>query len=251
VAQALGIERIGLYLDLDRPLEEEERATIRALVSRRREREPVAYILGYRDFYGRRFIVSPSVLIPRPDTETLVERALDSIPTDAPCRVLDVGTGSGAIALTIAAERPLATVTATDVSEAALSVAESNRESLGLTDRVTLQRADFVDPIGDFDVVVCNPPYVSTAELAALEPEVRDHEPNLALEGGADGLFVVRALFDAMEPVTRPPADMFVEVGAGQAEEVSRLARERGTWEAAGIHHDLQGMARVVHLRRT
>ena len=120
VAEALGTDRIGLYLDLHRPLLENERSAIRPLVARRRAREPVAYILGRRDFFGRRFQVTRDVLIPRPDTETLVEAALERIPETLPCRVVDVGTGSGAIAVTIAAERPRAVVTATDVSEAAL-----------------------------------------------------------------------------------------------------------------------------------
>ena len=144
VAKALGTDRVGLYLDLDRPLVDGERAAVRALVTRRRTREPVAYILGYRDFFGRRFSVSDAVLIPRPDTETLVERALALIPEEVACRVLDVGTGSGAVGLTLAAERPLVDLTATDVSAAALDVARTNAEALGVGDRVTFQEADIV-----------------------------------------------------------------------------------------------------------
>lgn len=251
VAQALGIDRVGLYLDLNRPLVDDERAAIRELVSRRRDREPVAYILGYRDFYGRRFSVSSSVLIPRPETETLVEHALACIPEDAPFRVIDVGTGSGAIALTLAAERPLATVTGTDVSEDALAVAARNAEQLGLGDRVRFERVNLVNESSEYDLVVSNPPYVTRAEIAKLEPEVRDHEPTLALEGGEDGLDVVRALLSAAAGVTHAGAQMLVEVGPGQAASALTLAERSGAWTPIGTHLDLNRIERVVHLRRT
>lgn len=184
VAKALGIDRVGLYLDLNRPLLEGERSAIRPLVTRRREREPVAYILGHRDFYGRRFAVTPDVLIPRPDTETLVEHALECIPQEAPCRVLDVGTGSGAIAVTIAAERPLATVTATDISEAALRVASKNAELHEVAARVRLEKADLLGGADQYDVIVSNPPYIASAEIKTLQAEVQEHEPIAALEAG-------------------------------------------------------------------
>lgn len=251
VAQALGIDRIGLYLDLERPLVDEERAAVRTLVTRRRAREPVAYILGHRDFYGRRFLVNHSVLIPRPDTEVLVERALEQIPVDETRAVLDVGTGSGAVALTLAAERPLATVTATDLSASALEVARSNAEAMELLERVEFQEADIVNDAGIYDVVVSNPPYVTRGEHEALEPEVRDHEPELALVAGEDGLDVIRRLLSACLSVTRRKSELLVEVGAGQADAVRRLADERDAWEFVDTYDDLQGIARVVHLRRT
>ncbi len=251
VAQALGIDRVGLYLDLNRPLVDDERAEIRALVGRRRDREPVAYILGYRDFYGRRFSVNSSVLIPRPDTETLIEHALACIPEDAPFRVLDVGTGSGAIALTLAAERPLATVTGTDISEDSLAVASMNAEQLGLEDRVRLERVNLANESSEYDLVVSNPPYVTHGEIAELEPEVRDYEPALALEGGEDGLDVVRALFSAAAGVTSTGAQMLIEVGAGQAELALAMAERSEAWTPVGSYLDLNRIERVVHLRRT
>lgn len=251
VAQALGIDRVGLYLDLNRLLVDDERAEIRALVGRRRDREPVAYILGYRDFYGRRFSVNSSVLIPRPDTETLIEHALACIPEDAPFRVLDVGTGSGAIALTLAAERPLATVTGTDISENSLAVASMNAEQLGLEGRVRLERANLVIESSEYDLVVSNPPYVTHGEIAELEPEVRDYEPALALEAGEDGLDVVRALFSAAAGVTSAGAQMLIEVGAGQAELVLAIAERSEAWTPVGSYPDLNRIERVVHLRRT
>lgn len=250
VANALGIDRIGLYLDLNRPLLEAERSAIRPLVARRREREPVAYILGHREFYGRRFRVTPDVLIPRPDTETLVEHALELIPVDSACRVLDVGTGSGVLAVTIAAERPLSEVTATDISEAALDVARDNAQRLGVGERIRFEHADLLGGSAQYDVIVSNPPYVRSAEIGALQAEVRGHEPSLALEAGDDGLDVIRALLTATERASSPGAQMVVEVGAGQAPQVVELARERSAWEPVRVVPDLNRIERVVHLRR-
>lgn len=250
VAHALRLDRVGLYLDLNRPLLEEERAAIRPLVARRRGREPVAYILGHKDFYGRRFSVTPQVLIPRPDTETLVEHALDCIPIDAPCNVLDVGTGSGAIAITIAAERPLARVHATDKSASALAVAVGNAEAHGVATRVRFEHTDLVAAGARYDVIVSNPPYVSSGELATLQAEVRSYEPTMALDGGQDGLDVVRALLRAAESVTQAGAQLLVEVGLGQAAEVMRLAASKAAWREVTVYRDLNRVDRVVHLCR-
>jgi release factor glutamine methyltransferase len=250
VAKALGTDRVGLYLDLNRPLVDEERSAIRPLVARRREREPVAYILGHRDFYGRRFEVTPDVLIPRPDTETLVEHALECIPEDAPCRVLDVGTGSGAIAVTIAAERPLAQVTATDISEAALKVASENAERLEVAGRIRFDRANLLSGAGQYDVIVSNPPYITVSDMKTLQAEVREYEPVTALEAGEDGLDVVRALLATAEPVTANGAQMLIEVGSGQAAAVVDFAAEHNAWRLVGVYPDLNRIERVVHLRR-
>ena len=250
VAKALGIDRVGLYLDLNRPLVDRERSAIRPLVARRREREPVAYILGHRDFYGRRFSVTPEVLIPRPDTETLVEHALRCIPEDAACRVLDVGTGSGAIAVTLAAERPLAFVTATDISQTALEVAAGNAERLGVEARVRFERADLLNGAEQYDVIVSNPPYIAQSEIETLQAEIRDHEPIAALEAGEDGLDVVRALLPAAEPVTASGAQMLIEIGAGQAVSVVDFAAGRTAWQPVAVYPDLNRVERVVHLRR-
>ena len=250
VAKALGTDRVGLYLDLHRPLIDGERSAIRPLVTRRREREPVAYILGYRDFYGRRFTVTPDVLIPRPDTETLVGYALECIPEDAPCRVLDVGTGSGSIAITVAAERPSATVTATDLSPAALEVAKENAERLGVADRIRFERANLLNDGERFDVILSNPPFVASADLESLPAGVRDHEASLALEAGEVGLDVIRALLTAAAGVTSKGAPMLIEVGAGQAPSVCDLAAAHPDWEPHAVHVDLNRIERVVHLRR-
>jgi len=250
VAKALGTDRVGLYLDLNRPLVDQERSAIRPLVARRREREPVAYILGHRDFYGRRFDVSPAVLIPRPDTETLVEHALECIPNDTACRVLDVGTGSGAVAVTIAAERPLSFVTATDISDAALEVASRNAERLEVNSRIRFERADLLSGAEQYDVIVSNPPYITQSEMATLQTEVREHEPVIALEAGEDGLDVVRALLTAAEPATARGAQMLIEIGAGQAASVVSFAAEHTAWQSVAVYPDLSRIERVVHLRR-
>jgi release factor glutamine methyltransferase len=250
IAEALGTDRVGLYLDLRRPLSNDERSAIRPLVARRREREPVAYILGRRDFYGRRFCVTPDVLIPRPDTETLVEQALRCIPEGTTCRVLDVGTGSGAIAITIAAERPLAVVTATDISEPALLIAAKNAERLGCANQIDFRRADLVGGAGEYDVIVSNPPYVARADLATLQAEVREHEPASALEAGEEGLDVIEALLVAAVDVTPSGAHLLTEVGAGQAPAVVELAKRHGAWEPVAVYADLNRIERVVHLRR-
>lgn len=251
VARALGIDRIGLYLDLHRPLQEAERSAIRPLVARRRDREPVAYILGHRDFFGRRFEVTPDVLIPRPDTETLVEHALAQIPKDAPSRVLDVGTGSGAIAVTLASERPAARITATDISKAALEVAGRNAAAHGVQDRITFEHVDLLRASSPYDVIVSNPPYIARTELETLQEEVRDHEPDTALFGGEDGLDVIRRLLDVARPAVEAGAHLLIEVGAAQAAAVVDLGIETGAWKRVAVYPDLDRVERVVHLRRT
>lgn len=250
VAEALGLDRVGLYLDLHRPLVDRERSSIRPLVARRREREPVAYILGHRDFYGRRFSVTPDVLIPRPDTETLVDHALDCIPADQPFRVLDIGTGSGAIAVTIAAERPVAVVTATDISQAALGVAASNAERLGVADRIRFEQADLLSGAEQYDLVLSNPPYIARSQMESLQAEVREHEPIGALAAGEDGLDIVRALLTATETATATGAQLLVEVGAGQAVSVQDFASSNTAWQSVAVYRDLNRIERVVHLRR-
>jgi release factor glutamine methyltransferase len=250
VAKALGVDRIALYLDLNRPLLESERKAIRPLVARRREREPVAYILGHRDFFGRRFRVTRDVLIPRPDTETLVERALALIPRDQACRIADVGTGSGAIAVTLAAELPLATITATDISEAALQVASENAKALGIGDRIRFQHADLLAGDEQYDFIVSNPPYVAKGELETLQAEVRSYEPEAALVAGEDGLETIRALLEAAEAATSSGAHVLVEVGAGQAPRALEIVHG-SPWRVEAVYPDLNRVERVVHLRRT
>lgn len=249
-AEALGLERVGLYLDLDRPLSTDELGRIRALVRRRRDREPVAYILGRRDFFGRTFEVTPDVLIPRPDTETLVERALERLPPDRPARVAELCTGSGIIAISLAAERPSIDVDASDIDPGALAVAQRNVDRHGLAERVRLYEGNLFEPLPRprYDLVCANPPYVREGELPGLQPEIRRYEPELALAAGPDGLDFVRRIVREAGSRLSPGGVLLLEVGAEQADRATALCAEVGLRDAMA-HRDLAGIERVVEAR--
>jgi release factor glutamine methyltransferase len=246
-AHAFGLSRVQLYTQFDRPLLAPELAAYRELVKRRQAGEPVAYLTGRKEFYSLDLAVDSRVLIPRPDTETAVEEALARLPENG--RAADVGTGSGAIALALAKARPDATVFASDVSAAALEVARANAERLGLT--VTFLEGSLAEPLralGGLDVVVANLPYVVAADLPGLAPEVRA-EPPLALDGGADGLDLVRALIASVSEVLVPGGSVVLEIGSGQAAATSELCRAAGL-EDVSIRRDLGDIERVVSARR-
>lgn len=252
IAEALGIDRVGLYLDLDRPLATSELDRVRPLLERRRAREPVAYILGRREFWGRRFDVSPAVLVPRPDTETLVERALELLPREADVQALDLGTGSGILAVTLAAERPRARIDAVDLSGEALSVARANAERHGVADRVSFHLGDLFAPLPEgrrFDLIVSNPPYIPEREVAELPPEISRFEPKLALAAGDDGLDVLRRIAADAFSWLAPGGIILVEIGMGQADAVQALFAAAGL-VALRSHADLAGIARVVEACR-
>ena len=245
LAEVLKLNRIGLYLNFDRPVQSDELAAFRALIERRGRREPIAYILGQCEFWSLTFKVGPAVLIPRGDTETLVEAALKVLPQGG--TLLDVGVGSGAIALAIAHERPDLSVEGIDLSAAALAVATENAQRLGLADRVTLRQGDLFALEGSrqYDVIVSNPPYIAVEEKATLMPEVRDFEPGLALFAGADGLDCYRALIPAAKAQLKNSGTLLVEVGAGQATAVAELFAAAGYAEIF-TSRDLAGIERVV-----
>ncbi len=254
VALALAVDRVRLYLDLDRPLNASELAEIRALVARRRKREPMAYLRGLREFYGRDMIVSPAVLVPRPDTETLVERALAILAKDSAARVLDLCTGSGCIGVTLLVERPGIHATLTDRSRDALAIAEQNAAKHAVTDRAAFCEGDLFDALAPalapFDMIVANPPYLSDAERADLEPDVRDFEPGMALFAGADGLSFVRRIATEASVQLAPGGHVLVEIGAGQGE-LARKAFEAAGWKDVVVHQDLGGRDRVVEGTRS
>jgi release factor glutamine methyltransferase len=247
LAHALGGERLDLYLDLDRPLGEPELASVRALVVRRRQREPVAYILGRREFWGRRLQVTPDVLVPRPETELLVELGLARVGEGAR-RILDLCTGSGAVAIALACERPDSSVDATDMSEAALAVARANAAAHAVDARVAFHAGDLfaaLPKMRPYALVTANPPYIREGDWGSLPPDVREHEPRLALVAGPEGVEVhVRIAREAPRWLA-PGGSLLVEVGVGQASTVAALFRDAGFAQVAA-HRDLAGIERVV-----
>jgi release factor glutamine methyltransferase len=244
IGHALGLPRIELYTNFDRPLDESELAACRALLERRGRREPVAYILGRWGFHGLDLAVDGRVLVPRPETEVLVERGLRLLDGLEAPRVADIGTGSGAIALAIKAARPDAAVTATDVSADALAVARANAAGLGL--EVELVETDLLGGVeGRFALVASNPPYIGEAEMAGLEPEVAEYEPRLATVAGPAGTEVLERLAAAAPEALEPGGWLLLECGAGQAQAVRALLAAAGATETFA-EPDLAGIERVV-----
>lgn len=244
LTEVLQLDRVGLYVNYDRPLEATELAAYRQLVGRRARREPVAYILGRSEFWSLPFTVRPDVLIPRPDTEVLVEEALQR--ADSESRILDVGTGSGAIAIALAHELPNAQLVAIDLSDAALAVAQENARLNCVAERISFQPGDLQHlPSGPFELIVANPPYIPQGDLASLQPDVRDYEPHLALAGGSDGLDCYRTLAAQSRQCLAAGGWMLLEVGLGQAEAVQQLLTQAGLIEVF-CRNDYAGVARVV-----
>ena len=251
VEAAAEATRTDIVSDPKRPLTHDQVAVLDAYVARRIAREPISHILGRKGFWKIMLQVTPQVLTPRPDTETVVELVLRDIPEHAPISILDLGVGSGAILLAILADRPAAKGLGVDVSEDALAVARDNAAQLGLAARTALLRGDWTAGLGDasFDVVVSNPPYIRSAEIDTLEPEVRDHEPRLALDGGPDGLDAYRLLAPQILRVLKPHGRFAVEIGHDQSAAVQALFRAAGAIEVATAK-DLANRDRVVSGRR-
>ncbi len=238
-----GVSRLDIVTDPYRELSTVQLAAVEVLATRRAAREPIAYILGRKAFWNVELAVDPSVLIPRPETELLVETALELLPSDAPARVLDLGVGSGAILLSVLAERGLATGVGVDKSAEALAVAVANAASLGLDGRAQFSKADWAAG-GRFDLGLSNPPYIRSADIVGLAPELR-YEPRLALDGGEDGLDAYRAILNALPGLLAPLGAYAFEVGEGQADAVAAMAAAQGL-TAMPHRRDLQGIARVV-----
>lgn len=245
LAHVLDLERMDLYLAFDQPVAAADRARYRELVRRRaKERWPVAYLTGTREFWSMSFRVTPDVLIPRPETETLVRVAADLKPR----RIVELGVGSGCVSAALARELPDAEIIAIDCSPAALEVARQNLEGLGLAERVTLVQATGLSELdGPFDLIVSNPPYVRAGDLDGLAPELR-HEPRIALDGGPDGLHAVRRLCAEAPALLERPGYLALEIGVGQADAVTELVREAGATEVRTFP-DLAGVPRVILAR--
>lgn len=255
LAHLLKLPRLQLYLNHDRELTEAELAALRALVLRRAKREPLQHLVGSTEFFGLEINVSPHALIPRPETETLVELALANLAKCASPRpaALDFGTGTGCIALALAAKSPAVHVHALDISSTALALAQRNTAQHGLTDRVTFHLGDgFAALPADlrFDLVVSNPPYIPAAEIATLQPEVRDFDPRTALDGGADGLDFYRQLAAEAPARLYAGGGLVAEFGDGQENAIERLFTG-ASWSGVAIHRDLSGRARFVGAWRT
>jgi release factor glutamine methyltransferase len=252
---ALGLDHAGLMAAAERLLGADEQTRLAALAARRLRREPVARIVETREFWGLRFRLGPVVLVPRPETETVVEVALAALdaggPRDRALRIADIGTGSGALLLALLSELPAALGVGTDISVAALEVARDNAARLALASRAAFVAGDYAAALaGPFDLIVSNPPYVASPELASLPAEVRDHDPHLALDGGADGLAAYRRLAADAARLLAAGGHMVIELGVGQAEPVAVLFAAGGLHAARPAKSDLAGIARALHIER-
>jgi release factor glutamine methyltransferase len=259
LAHVLNYPRIKLYTDYERPLEEKDLTRFRELVQRAGEHEPIAYLTGRAHFFNLEFEVIPAVLIPRPDTETLVENVLQFCRTasgfEAP-RVLDLCTGSGCIAAAIAHHLKNATVLASDLSEAAVAVARRNVERLGLSGRVTVEQGDLFEPLSrvpdprPFDLIVANPPYIPTGQIEKLDRNVRDYEPVAALDGGIDGLVIHRRIAAEAPQRLVPGGRLYLEIQFDQTDAVKGILESREELEDVRVLKDYGGNPRVVTARK-
>jgi len=256
LAYTLGVGRVDLYVQYDRHLGLKELEIFKGFIQRRIQREPVAYIVGKKEFWSMDLKVTPDVLIPRPETETLVETVLAIVPLElrpAPLRVLDLGTGSGAIVLAIASERPGNSFYAVDRSEQALDVARNNARTHKLDKAVTFLQGDWFDPVRDrrryFDVIVSNPPYILSQEFEVLPLEIAGHEPREALEGGLDGLDAIRIIIKDAPDYMVPGGWLLFEIGYDQWTAVEKLFAGSGAYSDWAVVKDYSGCNRVVRAR--
>jgi len=258
LAHTLGVGRIDLYIQYDRPLESRELEIFKGFVQRRMRREPVAYIVGKKEFWSMDLKVTSDVLIPRPDTETLVETAFTIVPPEpgpSPLKILDLGTGSGAIVLAIASERPSHSFYAVDRSEKALAVARDNARMRELDKSITFLQGNWFDPVRDlgryFDVILSNPPYVSSHEFEVLPPEITQYEPIEALDGGSDGLEAIRLIIKQASDSMVPGGWLLFEIGHDQRAAVEKLIAGSGAYSDWVVIKDYSGHDRVVRTRAT
>lgn len=257
LAHVIGCKRFELYMRFDQPLKEEELDLYRSLVAKRASGNPLQHLTGEQDFYNLTVQVSDKVLVPRPETEILVEIALSKIGFDTenqPARVLDVGTGSGAIPLALAKLWERTEFWAVDLSLDALDVAGGNVNFHGFQDRIHLLHGDLFEPLDEldrFELIVSNPPYVASDDIAGLAPEVRDHEPLLALDGGSDGLAVIRRLVEGCTRHLLPGGWLVMEIGLGQGEEIQGILEAAELFDSTKLLPDLTNRDRIVAAHRS
>jgi release factor glutamine methyltransferase len=259
LSHVLQLPRIALYTDYERVLDQRQLAIYRELVRRAADDEPIAYLTSRAHFFNLELEVNADVLIPRPDTETLVENVLQTVRhvtgLEAP-RVLDLCTGSACIAAAIATNLKSATVVAIDISPPAIAVARRNIESLKLTDRVTIEQGDLFEPISKlvdprpFDIIVANPPYIATGQMASLDASVKDYEPAIALDGGPDGLTIHRRILQGAPAHLMPNGLVFLEIAFDQGPAIKQLAAEFDEFEDARLLKDYGGRDRVLTMRK-
>lgn len=243
------MERLHLYLSPDKPLSVDERARFKSFIQQRRAGTPLQHLIGEVTFFGLRFRVRQGALIPRTETEELLDRTLRLVARDQPARCLDLGTGSGVLAVCLARYLPLAAVTAVDISPTALDLARENAALNGVTDRVAFVESDwFANVSGVFDLIVSNPPYVETGALSDLSPEVRDHEPHVALDGGKSGIEHIARLVSGAAAHLERGGRLLLEIGHDQRERVCRLLADAGL-EDVTIERDLAGRERFAAAR--
>lgn len=247
LARALEVKRLALYLEPERPLTEEELARFRELIARRRAGVPLQYLLGEVEFMGLKLRVDGRVLIPRPETEGLVELILRDAEPEEGGEVLELGTGSGAIAVALARFLPRSRITATDISTEALKLARENAELNGVASRISFIVSDWFAGVGGrFDLIVANPPYVSIEEQEELPREVREHEPRRAWDGGERGMEALQRIIVEAPAYLQSGGQLYLELGAGQGAEVRELAASRGAFARVEIHRDLGGKERYL-----
>lgn len=255
LSQSLNCRRIDLYMQFDQPLHENELLRYRDLIKRRVRHEPLAYISGQKEFWSLNFIVAPAVLIPRPETELLVEKALQFLPgarQGTGIRILEPATGSGAISVSLAYERPDCLIVASDISSAAIGVASKNAEQHKVLDRISFFVGNWLDSLRpgqpQFDMLVYNPPYIRTSQIDSLQPDIRDYEPRQALDGGIDGLRALSFLIDTAHRYITSGGYMILEIGYDQGAAVEELGYRCGAYNRISLVKDYSGHNRLLCL---
>ena len=249
LAHILKMRRLYLYVHLELNLVDEDINNYKALLHRRVARVPVAQLVGNKEFMGLDFNITPDVLIPRPETEILVQMSIEILgPIKEAINLADIGTGSGAIAVSMLHYLDNATVDAVDISPAALAVAKSNAEKFSVDNRINLFEGDLLEPLGGkaYDAILSNPPYIPTAVIAELQPEVAKYEPKLALDGGEDGLKYYRQIIDEAVPLLKPDGFLALEVGIDQAASVRKMLEDNGQFDPINMIWDLYGIERII-----